>query len=86
MRGVPLLNFKGGPIVPLLNIEGGPGVPLLKFEGGPWCRVPGFWSDFYTMPLFTHIFLINYLIWTCISFKARRDSTKNVAISNDFLH
>ena len=53
MRGVPLLNFEGGPGILLLNFEGGTGVPLLNFrrsrvpllnfEGvpGPGSRGPG---------------------------------------------
>ena len=32
-KGVPLLNFVGGPRIPLLNFEGVPGVPLLNFRG-----------------------------------------------------
>ena len=40
MRGVSLLNFKGGPGVLLLNFEGSPGVSLLNFEGGPGSQCP----------------------------------------------
>ena len=45
MRGVPLLNFEGGPGAPLLNSEGSPGVSLLNFRG-----VPGSTFKFYGGP------------------------------------
>ena len=32
VKGVPILNFEGGPRVPLLNFGGGPEVPLLNFR------------------------------------------------------
>ena len=42
MRGVPLLNFEGGPWFPVSNSGGGSRVPLLKFRGGLRSRSPEF--------------------------------------------